>query len=349
MITSIINRVRRLRVEAELAHHCTHQYAFVGMGSHSMANLYPVLDFLHVPLKYICVSSAHKAKLIASNPAFKQTIVTTSLATILSDPEVDAVLVSATPSAHYRIATAILQQGKSLFVEKPPCQTLSQLEALIALQERSGVYAQVGLQKRYAPSIQRLKLRLKGNTVCSYSLHYCTGRHPEGDALTDLFIHPIDLVLHLFGPADEVVIRQASNHTMVMMLTHGSAVGTVSLSTGYSWITPVEKLIVHTRAGVYTLSGIDTLTFQPFGRAVASVPMEKILHRNVLVEYLSRHDSFSPTLSTSTWVEHGFFHELKDFIDYVEGNSCLQLTKDHPSLQSLLPTYQLIDTCRRHL
>ena len=348
MMDSLIYRVRRLRAETMLQHPCTRQYAFVGMGGHSMANLYPVLNLLHVPLKYICIHSTHKAKLISANPAFKQVIVTTSLDTVLSDPAVSAVFVSATPSVHYCISTSVLQHGKALFVEKPPCQTLSQLESLIALQERAGSYVQVGLQKRYAPAISRLLSCLKSSTVCDYSMRYCVGRYPEGDALTELFIHPIDLVLHLFGSADVIAIRQASCHTWVMMLSHGNVVGTVSLSTGYSWATPVEDLVVHTLSGVYTLSGIDTLTFQPMGGSFMGIPMEKIRHRDVYVKYLCRHDNFSPTLQASTWVEHGFYHELKDFVDHVEKRPAYHI--DHrPALQSLLPTYQLTNTCLHKL
>ena len=350
MMSSFIYRVRRLRAKSLLTHPCAHQYAFVGMGNHSMANLYPVLDLLHVPLKYICIQSSHKVKLISSNPAFKHVIVTTSLDMVLSDPEVSAVFVSTTPSSHYSIAASVLQKGKALFVEKPPCQTLSQLESLVALQESTGSYVQVGLQKRYAPAIRRLKACLKGSTVCNYSLRYCVGRYPEGDALTELFIHPIDLVLHIFGSAEVLAVRQASCQTLVMMLSHGNLVGTVELSTGYSWMAPIEELIVHTSAGVYTLSGIDTLSFQPMGGSFAGIPMEKIRHRNVSVEYLCRHDSFSPTLHASTWVEHGFYHELKDFVDHVEEYSFsnyIGVPKDRPTLQSLFATYQLLNTYRR--
>lgn len=346
MMSSFIYRVRRLRAEAMLAHPCTHQYAFVGMGSHSMANLYPVLNLLHVPLKYICIRSSHKANLISANPAFKQVIVTTSLDTVLSDPAVSAVFVSATPSVHYCISTSVLQHGKALFVEKPPCQTLSQLESLIALQERAGSYVQVGLQKRYAPAISRLLSCLKSSTVCDYSMRYCVGRYPEGDAFTELFIHPLDLVLHLFGCAEVVAIRQASHHTLVMMLTHGSVVGTIVLSTDYSWATPVEELIVHTSTGAYALSGIDTLTFQPTGGSFAGLPLEKIIHRDESAKYLCRHDNFSPTLHASTWLEHGFYHEMKDFVEHVEGGSTHQMTH-RPTLQSLVPTYQLIKVLRQ--
>ena len=341
MIPTLILQARRLRTKSRLAHPCTRQYAFVGMGSHSMANLYPVLGLLQVPLKYICRRAARGNQL--SLP-----VVTTSLQTALADPDVAAVFVSASPAAHYRIATDVLRQGKALFIEKPPCYTLDQLESLITLQEQTGTLVQIGLQKHYAPSIRKLKSRLAHDTVLNYTLRYCVGRYPEGAAPVELFIHPIDLALHLFGPAEIVAQRHAGCHTIVLMLSHGDTIGTVELSTGYSWAAPVEELIVHTRTGVYAMPSIDTLTFQPSGTSFANIPWEKITHPHVSVEYLCRRDAFTPTLAASPWVEHGFYHELKAFVDEVEhrpSNNLLSrnhLSPIRPTLQSLLPVYQLL-------
>ena len=46
MIQGLINRYKRLRTERFLSQTCQHQYAFVGMGQHSLSNLYPVLHYL---------------------------------------------------------------------------------------------------------------------------------------------------------------------------------------------------------------------------------------------------------------------------------------------------------------
>ena len=44
------------------------------MGQHSLTNLYPVLHYLGVSLKYICVTSGRKAKLIEQKyPSVKAT------------------------------------------------------------------------------------------------------------------------------------------------------------------------------------------------------------------------------------------------------------------------------------
>ena len=67
MIKQLINRYKRLRTEHFLAQTYQYSYAFVGMGQHSLTNLYPVLHYLGVPLKYICVTSERKAS-VPSDP-----------------------------------------------------------------------------------------------------------------------------------------------------------------------------------------------------------------------------------------------------------------------------------------
>ena len=73
MIRQFINRYKRLRTEHFLAQTYQYSYAFVGMGQHSLTNLYPVLHYLGVPLKYICVTSERKVRLIEQKYRVKAT------------------------------------------------------------------------------------------------------------------------------------------------------------------------------------------------------------------------------------------------------------------------------------
>ena len=112
MIQGLINRYKRLRTERFLDQRCQYEYAFVGMGQHSLSNLYPVLHYLQVPLKYICVTSEQKARLIERK--FNGVKATSSLDSVLSDDTVHGVFVAASPSAHFQIASKVLASGKSL-------------------------------------------------------------------------------------------------------------------------------------------------------------------------------------------------------------------------------------------
>ncbi|MBQ9555212.1 MAG: Gfo/Idh/MocA family oxidoreductase [Muribaculaceae bacterium] len=339
MIQQLINRYKRMRTERYLNETFRYQYAFVGMGQHSLTNLYPVLHYLQVPLKYICVTSERKARLIERK--FKGIKATTRLDDILNDEDVKGVLVAASPNAHFSIASRVLQSGKSLFIEKPPCQSAAQLRELIAMQQASGSrVAMVGLQQRYAPAVQMLKARLKGERhLFNYDLHYLTGAYPEGDALLDLYIHPLDLATWLFGKAEIVSYLEIDEHSYILMLRHQHIVGTIELSTCHSWQNAQQSLTVHTHSGTYRLNQCEELSFVPKRPVIAGIPVEKIRPLRQSVEYLYRHDGFSPILAGNTIYTQGFFQEITTFVNAVEGKPANILT----NLQSIEPTLKLID------
>ena len=343
MIQSLINRFKQRRTRGYLTELNRGQYAFVGIGQHSLTNLYPVLRYLGVSLKYICCTSEEKARLIGQK--FPDVKATASLDEILHDEAVRGVFVSASPQAHFTLASKILQAGKALYIEKPPCQTSEELEELIRLQERAflsprplegwGVVC-VGLQKRYAPAVQLLKKRLRKGGLLSYDLHYLTGAYPEGDARLDLFIHPLDLVTYLFGPARIVACRKTDEQSYLLMLEHEGITGTLELSTHHMWTDMQESLTVCTKQGRYELRQLEELTFTPMPTTILGVPMEKVRPTGKRVEYL-----YQRNLQNSI-VSQGYFGELKAFVDAVEGRGN-RIVSDFAALRD---TYQLLSTLR---
>ncbi len=341
MIQELINRYKRIRTERFLRQTYQYQYAFVGMGQHSLTNLYPVLHYLGVPLKYICVTSERKAKLIVRKyPNVKGT---TSLDEILKDEAIKSVFVSAPPSSHFSIASQVLRSGKSLFIEKPPCQSLSELDALIDLQRLYGSpVAMAGLQKRYAPAVQLLKQRLRKDRLISYDLHYLTGGYPEGNALLDLYIHPLDLVCYLFGKPDIISIQKVDKDSYLLMLQHPHIVGTLELSTAYTWTAAEESLKVCTRSGIYNLLQMEKMTFSPKSPSLFGVPIEKIHPRRKTVEYLYTRNNFAPILTNNQVYSQGYFNEISVFVESVEDRTKNVLT----GLQSIRDTYQLLSNIK---
>ena len=337
MIQAAINRYKRMRTERFLRQTYQYQYAFVGMGQHSLTNLYPVLHYLGVPLKYICVTSGRKVKLIEQKyPCVKAT---TSLDKILNDSDVKGVFVSASPSAHFSLASQILKSGKSLFIEKPPCQTLEELDTLIALQQQYGSpVSMVGLQKRYAPAVKLLKQRLRKERLISYDLHYLAGAYPEGNALLDLYIHPLDLVCHLFGKPEILAIRQVAKDSYILMLQHPHIVGTLELSTAYTWTAAEESLKVCAHSGVYTLSQMEELTFSPTSTNIFGIPMEKLRPRHETKEVLFKHNNFTPILENNQVYSQGYYSEIEAFISQTEKGK----SKVTTGIMSVRGTYELL-------
>ena len=203
LIDRSIQRWRSQRNRKMLQSPYSALYAFVGIGSHALQNLYPVLQYLGIRLKYICCKSSDKLVMIERR--FGVTA-TTSLDTILNDSEVEGVFLCTSPQSHYDICTRVIEADKYLFVEKPPCQTLDQLELLTAADKKQIVM--VGMQKRYSPLIRALKKQLVKKEPINYTMSYHTGAYPEGNPFTDLFIHPVDLVQYLFGNAELKSVQQ---------------------------------------------------------------------------------------------------------------------------------------------
>lgn len=338
MIQTLINRYKRMRTERFLRQTYQYSYAFVGMGQHSLTNLYPVLHYLGVPLKYICVTSERKARLIERK--FPGVKATTSLDEFLNDEAIKGVFVSASPTAHFSLASQVLRSGKSLFVEKPPCWTLRELDTLIDLQRLYGSpVAMVGLQKRFAPAVQLLKKRLNKERLISYDLHYLTGAYPEGNALLDLFIHPLDLICYLFGQPEILACQHLSDGSYLLMLRHPQIVGTLELSTSYSWSAAEESLKVCTRSGLYRLTKMEKLIFTPSPSTIVNIPMEKLRHHYKSVEYLYQCNNFSPILVNNQVYSQGYFNELATFVDSVENdNGCTA-----SSLETIRDIYRLLE------
>lgn len=339
----IINRYKRIRTERYLREICQQDYAFIGMGQHSLTNLYPVLHHLNVPLKYVCVTSKDKARLIERR--WDGVIATTQLEEFLLDPSVKGVFVSASPKAHFQIAARVLQSGKSLFIEKPPCQSETELQELIEMQRTNGTKAVVvGLNQRYAPAVQMLKKRIRDDRPLNYDIHYLTGAYPEGDPLLDLFIHPLDLAVWLFGKCDIKSCAEIGGGTYVLMLKHKNVVGTIELSTCHSWHNAHQSLTIRTSQGSYYLNQTDELSFVPKPPSIMGLPLEKLRRFRQVTEQLYRHDGFSPILQNNNVYTQGYYQEIKAFVAAVEGRAFRNLT----NLQSIEPTYQLLEAIREH-
>ncbi len=338
MIQKLIARYKQMRTLSYLRQTYQCSYAFVGMGQHSLTNLYPILHYLGVPLKYICVTSERKARLIEKK--FHNVKGTTTLDEMLNDKTVKGVFVAASPSAHFPIASQVLRNGKSLFIEKPPCRTAAELDALITLQRQyASPVAMVGLQKRYAPAVQLLQKRLRAERLNSYDLHYLTGAYPEGNALTELFIHPLDLVCHLFGKPGIIACRKIAPSSYLLMLQHQNIVGTLELSTAYTWAAAEESLKVCTTSGIYRLSQTDSLTYEPIPSTLFGLPLEKVRPWKKTFEYLYTRNNFSPILSNNQIHSQGFFNEIQSFVDTIEGKR----TDIKTNLTSLADTFHLME------
>ena len=348
-LDNIIDRYRRIRSMRELQYTYTQQYALVGFGNHCANNLLPVIQYLQLPLKYICCTSEKKAELISQK--YKGVKGTTSLQDILLDDTISGVFVAANPYSHFQIATEVIKAGKSLFIEKPPCEDKRELKALTDTVKLYGSqHFVVGLQRRFAPATQILKKRLKGDGKRHYHYRYLTGLYPEGDTLLDLFIHPLDYVTFLFGEAKikslDVIRSRDGAQTLFLVLEHQDITGMLELSTDYSWQEAREQLNISTDKGLYMLENMEQLDFTPRRSAVLGVPLEKIFRNNTTVVNLYGRNGFVPMIGNNQIVSQGFFSEIKTFADMVENR---YETNHTLGIESVSHVYSLMSEIKKYM
>ncbi len=347
-LDNIIGRYKSMRSMKDLENIYNHHYALVGIGNHCLGNLLPVMQHLQLPLKYICCTSGKKAELISQK--YKGVKGTASLQDILGDDTISGVFVAANPRSHFRLASEVIKAGKSLFIEKPPCKDDRELNALIDTVKLYGTkHIIVGLQRRFAPATQVLQKRLRNEGKHHYHYRYLTGLYPEGDALLDLFIHPLDYVTFLFGKANikiaDVICNKSKGQTFLLILEHQNITGVLELSTDYSWQEAQEQLSINTDKGQYILDRMENLDFIPRRSAVFGIPLEKVIRHNATAVNLYGRNSFVPTVSNNQIVSQGFFSEIKTFADMVE-NRCADNSAF--GLESLKETYSLIAKIRAY-
>ena len=320
----------------------------MGFGNHCASNLLPVIQYLQLPLKYICCTSEKKAELISQK--YKGVKGTTSLQDILLDDTISGVFVVANPHSHFLIAAEIIKAGKSLFIEKPPCEDKRELKALTdTIKLYGSQHIVVGLQRRFAPATQILKKRLKGDSKRHYHYRYLTGLYPEGDSLLNLFIHPLDYATFLFGEAKikslDVIRSRDGGQTLFLILEHQDIVGMLELSTDYSWQEAQEQLNISTDKGLYVLNKMEQLDFTPRRSTVLGIPLEKVFPNNITTICLYGRNNFVPTIGNNQIVSQGFFSEIKTFADMIENNYEANYALD---LESVNHVYSLMTEIHKY-
>jgi len=342
-MNAIIERYKKIRKKGVLSKKYKEKYAFVGIGNHSINNLYPVLNYLNVDIKYIVVKSTDTLQLIKDN--FPHLIATTNLDEVLADETIKGVFVSAHPAAHFSITKQILAANKNVFVEKPPCTTMDELKQLIVSDEKSSGQTLVGLQRRYSPVYNILTNKVK--KASHYTLKYKTGGYPEGDELLDLFIHPLDALFFLFGSGEVSHVKAIQNHGTVVYLAqiqHQNGVcGSIELSTDYSWIGAQDVLTINTPKGEYITENTSRLNFETKPKMLMNVPLEKVKGFTAQTTTLYQQNNFLPVKEHNQLYAAGYYSELESFLNICEHGA----SKNKSPLKSLVSTFETIEQLRK--
>ena len=134
--------------------------AFIGAGGLANGVHYPsVASLPDVDLAATCDLFADKAQATAERFGIPR--VYTDYQRMLEEVDPQAVYVIMPPQDLFAPASAVLQQGRHLFVEKPLCVTAHQAQMLAYFAEEHSCLTAVGFQRRHIPALTALKRRVE--------------------------------------------------------------------------------------------------------------------------------------------------------------------------------------------
>lgn len=107
---------------------------------------------------------------------------------------------------HHAVASALLEAGLDLLIEKPIAAQIGEADDLIARAEKNGRMVQIGHLERFNPAILAVEPTLRRPMFFeAHRLSVFTPRSLDVDVVLDLMIHDLDIVLTLAAsPVREV-------------------------------------------------------------------------------------------------------------------------------------------------
>ncbi len=261
---------------------------FVGSGNYATSVLIPAFKAAGARLKTVASSGGVSGLHAGRKFGFEAT--TTDTASVFADAQVSAVIVTTRHDSHAGFVLQALTAGKHVFVEKPLCLTLGELEEIQAdMDRRTSVMGRserdtaiamtptvmVGFNRRFAPQVQKISSLLKGVTgpksfVMTVNAGTIPAEHwtqdPEvgGGRIIGEACHFIDLLRFLAGSriASHHVTKmdsQSDNSVTISLKFEDGSIGVVHYLANGSKAFPKERLEVFAAGRVLQLDNFRKL------------------------------------------------------------------------------------------
>lgn len=219
--------------------------AVVGAGSFAQAVHLPNIARLGSTFTLAGVMSRTGATARLAAERFGARFATTDFDEVLSDPDVDAVLIATRHNLHATLALAALRAGKHVFLEKPLATTAEDLDALerFFAASDSPPLLLTGFNRRFSPAARQARALLEARTapiVASYRMnagyiapdHWVHGEEGGGRNIGEA-CHVYDLFGYLTGSRPVAVqadaisppsrdLRRDDNFTATIRYADGS-------------------------------------------------------------------------------------------------------------------------------
>jgi myo-inositol 2-dehydrogenase / D-chiro-inositol 1-dehydrogenase len=139
---------------------------------------------------------------------------------ILSDKDIDAVVIGTPTTTHYDLIHAAARAGKAIFCEKPIDLSSERIRDCLAVVKEHGVPFFIAFNRRFDPNFRALRDQIKEGTVGAVEMVTILSRDPSpppigyiktsGGLFRDMMIHDLDMARFLLGEDPVEVFAHAS-------------------------------------------------------------------------------------------------------------------------------------------
>lgn len=250
--------------------------SFLGSGNYATAVLIPAFKAAGAQLRSVASGAGVSGLHAGRKYGFAET--TTDSDRMFADAATDAVVITTRHDSHARFVKQGLQAGKAVFVEKPLCLTLGELEEIASLVVPAGMtlpLLMVGFNRRFAPHVQQMKALLAGvsgpkafvmtvNAGAIPADHWTQDPGVGGGRVIGEACHFIDLLRFLAGAPivshARLAMESATGDTLSLQLGFADgSIGTVHYFANGSKAFPKERLEVFAGGRVLQLDNFRRL------------------------------------------------------------------------------------------
>lgn len=153
-----VSNIRRVvEIEGKKFNSSKGKIGIIGAGNYTGSTVIPCLKKANASVKYIASAGGLTAKVMAKKMGAE--CATSDYKLILQDPEVSLAIITTRHNMHAKMVLETLQAGKSVFVEKPLCLNIDELNEIVDAYKSApqGTTLTVGFNRRFSPFAVKMK------------------------------------------------------------------------------------------------------------------------------------------------------------------------------------------------
>ena len=250
--------------------------SFIGSGNYATAVLIPAFKEAGAFLR--CVASREGVSGVHAGRKFGFDETTTDSDRLFSDDQSNAIVITTRHDSHADLVLQALKAEKHVFVEKPLCLTLDELNEIEAAYAKSETkpMIMVGFNRRFAPQVQKMKELMAGvNGPKSFVMTVNAGAIPADHWTQDMEVgggrvigeacHFVDLLRFLadspiVGWSRATMDAETEDTVSISMSFADGSIGAIHYFANGSKSFPKERLEVFAQGRVIQLDNYRKLT-----------------------------------------------------------------------------------------